>query len=525
MQNTQDTDSATTARTFDIGRRNLLRGGLAGLAGAPFLASSLVGISASEPIGPGLLDPETVSTGPTINQPVDMEQLFRQIKREATPEQLYRFLYAMPKGGDIHHHLGGGLLPRMWLAIATDPKRNGGQRFYTRYRVTNTRPHPLLSKPGVSHVFLWRTLNESHYKSLGADYQRDLKPLDALDESEQKAWMSSVVLDEPSEGRNEFFEYHWTRLGDLMSSIHVMTELFVENMKLFGAEGTRYMEIQRGYSGYRDSKGKLLPPEEAEIYWAGRLAQPDAVATGVEVRWQAVVLRFANNALDVAREHFAFIDANRERWVGINMAGREDDNRGYPRRFTKVYDEMLARYPGIGISIHAGEAEKPDSHIRDTLRLGASRIGHGINLIWDTETMQRMRYAPYLVEINLISNELLGYVPDLSKHPFPVYLRQGIPCCLNTDDRGMWDSNFTDEYYVAVTRFNLSFAELKKLARNSYEHSFAEPGLKARLTADYERDLEAFAAQFSESNWKSLCDQVPAITHGYGSDVLGLKLG
>ena len=62
----------------------------------------------------------------------------------------------------------------------------------------------------------------------------------------------------------------------------------------------------------------------------------------------------------------------------------------------------------------------------------------------------------FLVEINLISNELLGYVPDLDKHPFPIYLRQGIPVCLNTDDRGMWHSNMTDEYYVAVSRYNLS---------------------------------------------------------------------
>jgi len=128
MQKTQDTAPATNARTLDMGRRNLLRGGLAGLAGTPFLASSLASSTAAKPIGPGLLEPGAVSAGPVADQPGDMEQLFRQIKREASPEQLYRFLYAMPKGGDIHHHLGGGFLPRMWLAIGTDAKRNGGQQ-------------------------------------------------------------------------------------------------------------------------------------------------------------------------------------------------------------------------------------------------------------------------------------------------------------------------------------------------------------------------------------------------------------
>jgi adenosine deaminase CECR1 len=206
------------------------------------------------------------------------------------------------------------------------------------------------------------------------------------------------------------------------------------------------------------------------------------------------------------------------------MAGREDDNRGYPSRFKSVFDEMLRKYPGIGLSIHAGEAEKPDSYIRDTLRLGASRIGHGINLLSDEATLLRMRDSNFLVEINLISNELLGYVPQIEEHPFPIYLRQGVPCCLNTDDRGMWDSNFTDEYYVGVKNFNLSWAELLKIGHNSYEHSFADEGLKQRLMADYAVNIEAFAAQFSERNWQSIVDKVPAITHGYGKKTLGLKI-
>jgi len=32
--------------------------------------------------------------------------------------------------------------------------------------------------------------------------------------------------------------------------------------------------------------------------------------------------------------------------------------------------------------------------------------------------MRLMRHGPYLVEINLISNLLLGYINDYSQHPF-----------------------------------------------------------------------------------------------------------
>ena len=99
--------------------------------------------------------------------------------------------------------------------------------------------------------------------------------------------------------------------------------------------------------------------------------------------------------------------------------------------------------------------------MRDTLLLGADRIGHGNNLITDDDTMRLMRHGPYLIEINLISNLLLNYVSDYAEHPFPEFLRTGIPVALSTDDRGMWDSTMTDEFFVAVKEFNLSWEEVK----------------------------------------------------------------
>ena len=63
--------------------------------------------------------------------------------------------------------------------------------------------------------------------------------------------------------------------------------------------------------------------------------------------------------------------------------------------------------------------------------------------------MEAMRANKNLVEINLISNKLLGYISNFDDHPFPLFMRFGIPVCLNTDDRGMWGSTLTDEYFVA----------------------------------------------------------------------------
>ena len=86
-----------------------------------------------------------------------------------------------------------------------------------------------------------------------------------------------------------------------------------------------------------------------------------------------------------------------------------------------------------------------------------------------------------MVEINLISNLLLlGTTRTSASTRSPEYLRIGIPGALSTDDRGMWDSTMTDEFYVAVTEFNLSWAEVKRLSENSLRYAFVDESVRER---------------------------------------------
>lgn len=452
-----------------------------------------------------------------------IESAWSKAKSKASPEDLYRLLYALPKGGDIHHHHGGGMLPEMIWDICTNPSRNGGQAFYARFRISSFLLAQVGDHSDSRSLSGWVTIANHTYEKMGASLKADFKLLKDLNEQEKQAWMNAMFLDNAGEGRDEFFEYIWNRLDDVLQSIDVMMELTVENMRRFGAEGVRYMEIQSRFRGWKDSNGTYLSRADAMQKWKDRFAKPDAKETGVLIKFQTIVLRFADDAEERVMEYFEYTHNNKDLWLGINMAGREDDNRGYPTRFTAVYDEMLRKFPDVGISIHAGEAEKKDTHIFDTLRLGATRIGHGINLIRDPQTMQMMRGKNYLIEINLISNHLLGYTPDLNQHPFPIFMRQGIPCCLNTDDRGMWSSNMTDEYYVAVSRFNLSWKELVQLGENSLKHCFLDEDTKAHLLSDYYSDLAAFQSRLENEGWQSVASGTKAVTYDYGKGHLNLN--
>jgi adenosine deaminase CECR1 len=260
--------------------------------------------------------------------------------------------------------------------------------------------------------------------------------------------------------------------------------------------------------------GTPMPADEVAAIYRAALASPRAKATGVTVRLQDTVLRFAKDAEDQVRRSYATVDRYRDLYVAVNLVGREDDDKGFPLRFLPVMRELRHKYPEVNLAIHAGEVDEPNHHVRDTLLLGATRIGHGVNLITDPDTLLLMRKGAYLVEINLVSNLLLEYVSDYSQHPFGEYLRLGIPVALSTDDRGMWDSNMTDEYFVAVREFNLSWNEMVQLGRNSLRFAFVDAATKARLLADYEQRVAAFESAFRKDGWKSL-DGVKPESYGF----------
>ena len=436
------------------------------------------------------------------------ERWFEELKATASPAQLYTFLYALPKGGDLHNHLGGAARSE-WLWGAALAQQDKGYTYYTKVRIENCAGYGTDEFGRNPYLLLFKNLQVSDYQALDSCQKSEYKRLQDLNELERAAWLSSLRLDAPHEGRDEFFEAQWRRIDALLQNPYLVCEILYRNMEAFSKEGLAYLETQVELDGLRKPDGSEFTPAEVATIFRQELASPRAKATGVEVRFQYALLRFGPHAEQRLRDLYALVDQYRDLYVGVNMVGREDNAKGYPLRFLPVLRELRKKYPDISLSIHAGEMDEPDFHVRDTLLLGAKRIGHGVNLISDPDTMVLMRNGPYMVEINLISNLVLEYVEDFSKHPFPEYLRVGIPVALSTDDRGMWDSNLTDEYFVAVHEFNLSWEELVQLGRNSLKFSFVDEPTKQRLLAAYEKRVQSFAQQFRKAGWSSLHDVKP----------------
>jgi adenosine deaminase len=147
-----------------------------------------------------------------------------------------------------------------------------------------------------------------------------------------------------------------------------------------------------------------------------------------------------------------------------------------------MLDYLHGVYPKVHISLHAGELAmglvKPEDlafHIRASVERGhAERIGHGVDVMLEKDPiglMKEMAAHNVLVEINLTSNDqILGLSGDA--HPLPVYMKYGVPVAISTDDEGVARSDMTHEYVRAVEGYRLPYTELKRMTRQSLEHSF-----------------------------------------------------
>jgi adenosine deaminase CECR1 len=440
----------------------------------------------------------------------DFSARYAEIRDKATPKQLYAFLQALPKGGDIHHHAPLSFYAHNVLREVVAVQKLG-YRYFTR-----TSFHDCGDGDNGA-IVLFLNISALNLAKLSACRQGDYTPIEALSPAQQKAWISAHILDEPGENRNEFFEEIVNRLTPLSRNPHLFAELFAQNLKLYGAEGIRYIEGMWGPFLNEKADGTQYTPDEAIAIVQARLKQPDVIASGVAYRFQLTIIRFRPDVDQQIANLHEFVDRHRDLFVGINAAGREDNDKGHAERMLAAFRLARRRHGDIPLSIHAGEKDSPGPEVRNTLLLGARRIGHGINLITDPDTMLLMRDRSYLVEINLVSNRVLDYMPDLSKHPFPEYLRFGIPVCLNTDDRGSWDSNMTDEYMHAVQLFRLSWTEVKQLGLNSLQYSFAPPKLKAEMIESYQKALQAFEQRFGTESWAEQLNRLSPEVSGYAS--------
>jgi len=421
------------------------------------------------------------------------------------PSLLLAFLREMPKGADLHNHLSGSVYAESWIDFAA-------QDNLCVDRTTSVLIAPpcdascelYAAKPAVrcaygdhvlynSMIDAWSMRNWNPGEESGHDHFFATFDKFSLASHNHTADMIAEAVSHAADDHLQLLELMHTADGSQAIQLGAKVD-WDEHLA-----GLRDKLLAAGLKNIATETSQRLTEDEKKMRSQLKCGLPYASpACVVAVRYLYQVLRGLPPESVFAQMLLGFELASTDpRFVGLNLVMPEDWY--VPMHDFDLHMKMLNYlheiYPQVHISLHAGELafglvppEGVSFHIRDSIERGhAERIGHGVDLMNERDPIgliNIMLKRNVLVEICLTSNDLiLGVKGD--DHPLPVYLKYGVPVALATDDEGVSRSDLTHEYLRAVETYDfLKYADLKRMARLSLEHSFL-PG--ASLWSDRQK--------------------------------------
>lgn len=407
------------------------------------------------------------------------------------PPLLLAFLHDMPKGGDLHNHLDGAIYAEDLLDFAASsnfcvdrttskliaPPCDNCEKYTSKPAVRCAYGDQILYNQIIDAWSMrnWRPGDESGHDHFFASFDKF-----GLASHGHVAEAVASVINRAASEQVQYIEFMHTADGGAATGL---------GMKLGWDADFAKMRDKLLVGGLKDiaaATSKTLAEDDARARSELKCGTPEAEpGCNVTVRYIYQVLRGLPQEAVFAQILLGFELASSDpRVVAFNLVMPEDWYvcvHDFNEHMAMI-DYLHSVYPKAHISLHAGELAlglvKPEDltfHIRASVERGhAERIGHGVSVMWEHDPiglMKEMAARNVLVEINLTSNdEILGVGGD--DHPLPVYMKYGVPVALSTDDEGVARSNMTTEYWRAVDGFQLPYTELKRMTRQSLEHSF-----------------------------------------------------
>jgi adenosine deaminase len=166
--------------------------------------------------------------------------------------------------------------------------------------------------------------------------------------------------------------------------------------------------------------------------------------------------------------------------VAVDLAGPE---AGYP---ADGYAEAFARAreAGLGVTVHAGEADGPASVWSALRALGARRIGHACRAVEDPRLVEAMARAGVVVEACPRSNLQTRAVSRLEAHPLRELQAAGVKVAVATDNRLITDTTVTLELARVASALDLRADAVGALIVAGFEGAFAPEAVRTSLAEE-----------------------------------------
>jgi adenosine deaminase len=407
------------------------------------------------------------------------------------PPLLLAFVRDLPKGGDLHNHLVGAIYAEDMVDFAAD----GGLCVDRTSSLLLAPPcdscenytaKPLARCSYGDHVLYnqmidawsmrnWKPGDESGHDHFFAAFEKfglatDTHVAEGIAAATNRAGMDHL----------QYVEFMHSADGGAAAKLARKIEWNPDFAKM------RDTLLGAGLKDLATETSKQLAADDGKAKDILKCGTADAApGCDVTVRYLYQVLRGLPHQMVFAQILLGFELASSDpRFVGLNLVMPEDwyvPLHDFNEHMAMI-DYLHGVYPKVHITLHAGELamglvppEDLTFHIRASVERGhAERIGHGVSVMNEKDPiglMHELAERSVLVEIALTSNDMiLGVSGD--DHPLPIYMKYGVPVALVTDDEGVARSDMTHEYLRAIESYRLSYSDLKRMARQSLEHSF-----------------------------------------------------
>lgn len=292
-------------------------------------------------------------------------------------------------------------------------------------------------------------LGQKHGLPLPADTVEDLRPhiqvteplTDIMAYFKKFEWMVSVFVDPDACYRVAY-----------------------ENVIDAQAEGIDYIEL-RFSPWFMAEPHALHPHAVVEAVVAGVV---DGVDAAGDIRVNLLGILSRTYGVEVAFKELEALLAFKAHIVGLDLAG---DEVNYPPELFQEHFKK-ARQAGWGLTAHAGESAGSENVWYAVQALGASRIGHAVNIMDDPTLIEFLVEKRIGIEANLTSNVHTNTVSSYEAHPLKHQLDLGLLATINTDDPGISPVTLRHEFEVAAPKAGLTPEDTRKAQENAVEVAF-----------------------------------------------------
>ncbi len=276
--------------------------------------------------------------------------------------------------------------------------------------------------------------------------------------------------------------YNWENFDQFLTIYEIVTNVFLDERNF--EELVRHVlnkQVEENVIYNEIFLGPHLWSERPNDRWerflniASKVAEEYEKKYGIYTFFIIVCIRHLGPEKAVEVSRFAS-KVKDKKVVGFGMAG--DETKFNTLDFMRSFD--FAKDNGLGTTTHAGEICGAKS-VDEAIKLGVTRIGHGVRSCESEETIINLKKENILLEVCPGSNIALGLYASLDDHPINFLLNKHLPVSISTDDPPFFSTSLSKEYQNLHNVFGWGFEIFSQINKKSLEFAFCKSKLKEKL--------------------------------------------